>query len=50
MAIRQKLKLGDVLVQAAAITSDKLNQALAKQQAKKIPLGKALVELGFITE
>jgi type IV pilus assembly protein PilB len=50
MAIRQKLKLGDVLVQAGAITSDQLNQALAKQQAKKIPLGQALVELGFITE
>ncbi|MFT4579260.1 MAG: type IV pilus assembly protein PilB [Nitrospinales bacterium] len=50
MAIRQKLKLGDVLVQAGAITSDQLNQALAKQQAKKIPLGRALVELGFITE
>ncbi len=50
MAIRQKLKLGDVLVQAGAISSDQLNQALAKQQAKKIPLGRALVELGFVTE
>lgn len=50
MVIRQKLKLGDVLVQAGAITSDQLNQVLAKQQVKKIPLGRALVELGFITE
>lgn len=50
MAIRQKLKLGDVLVQAGAITEDQLNQALAKQKALKVPLGEALVDLGFITE
>lgn len=50
MAIRQKLKLGDVLVQAGAITADQLNQALAKQKALKVPLGEALVDLGFITE
>jgi len=50
MAIRQKLKLGDVLVQAGAITAEQLDQALAKQKGKNIPLGEALVELGFITE
>ncbi|MEK9629590.1 MAG: type II secretion system protein GspE, partial [Nitrospinota bacterium] len=50
MAIRQKLKLGDVLVQAGAITSEQLGQALAKQKESNIPLGQALVELGYITE
>ncbi len=50
MAIRQKLKLGDVLVQAGAITAEQLSQALAQQKQQNIPLGQALVELGFITE
>ena len=50
MAIRQKLKLGDVLVQAGAITAEQLSQALAQQKQKNIPLGQALVELDFITE
>ncbi len=50
MAIRQKLKLGDVLVQAGAITAEQLDQALSMQKEKDIPLGQALVELGFITE
>ena len=50
MAIRQKLKLGDVLVKAEAITEEQLHQALAEQKQKNIPLGAALVQLGFITE
>ncbi len=50
MAIRQKLKLGDVLVQAGAISAEQLGQALAIQKQKNIPLGKALVDSGFITE
>ncbi len=50
MAIRQKLKLGDVLVKAGAITEEQLIQALAEQKQKDVPLGKALVLLGFITE
>ncbi|MBC8287255.1 MAG: Flp pilus assembly complex ATPase component TadA, partial [Nitrospinae bacterium] len=50
MAIRQKLKLGDVLVQAGAITEEQLSQSLTEQKQNNIPLGKALVHLGFITE
>jgi type IV pilus assembly protein PilB len=50
MAIRQKIKLGDVLVNAGAITAEQLQQALGEQKQKNIPLGKALVKLGFITE
>ena len=40
MAIRQKLKLGDVLVQAGAITEEQLSQSLAEQKQNNIPLGK----------
>ena len=50
MAIRQKIKLGDVLVKAGTITEDQLQQALVEQKQKNIPLGKALVQLGFLTE
>lgn len=50
MAIRQKLKLGDVLVQAGAITEEQLIHSLKEQKQNDVPLGKALVQLGFITE
>ena len=50
MAIRQKLKLGDVLVQAGAITEEQLIQSLNEQKQNNVPLGKALVEMGFISE
>lgn len=50
IAIRQKIKLGDVLVNAGTITEEQLQQALAEQKQKDIPLGKALVQLGFLTE
>jgi type IV pilus assembly protein PilB len=50
MAIRQKIKLGDVLVNAGTITEEQLQHALIEQKEKNIPLGKALVQLGFITE
>ncbi len=50
MAIRQKLKLGDVLVQAGAITEQQLIQSLAEQKQNNVPLGKALVQMGFISE
>lgn len=50
MAIRQKLKLGDVLVQAGAITEEQLIHSLKEQKQNDVPLGKSLVQLGFITE
>ncbi len=50
MAIRQKLKLGDVLVSAGAITEEQLIKALTEQKQHNMPLGTALVHLGFITE
>ena len=50
MAIRQKLKLGDVLVQAGAITEEQLIQSLNEQKQNNVPLGKALVQMGFCLE
>ncbi len=50
MAIREKAKLGDVLIRAGAITPEQLNEALAIQKQKKKPLGKLLIELDYLTE
>lgn len=50
MAIRQKLKLGDVLVQAGAITDEQLIQSLNEQKQNNVSLGKALVQMGFCLE
>ena len=50
MAIRQKLRLGDVLVKAGTITEEQLQRALVEQKQKNMPLGKALVQLGILTE
>ncbi len=50
MPSRQKLKLGDVLVNAGTITEEQLQQALAEQKQNNTPLGKALVQLGFLAE
>ncbi len=50
MTIRQKLKLGDVLINAGTITEEQLQKALAEQKQNNTPLGKALVRLGFLTE
>ncbi len=50
MAIRQKARLGDVLVQAGAITQGQLDQALLLHRQKGIQIGQALLELKFVTE
>ena len=50
MAIRHKLKLGDVLVQAGAITEEQIIQSLNEQKQNNVPLGKALVQMGFCLE
>lgn len=50
MAIREKLRLGDVLVQAGAITDEQLKEALDDQKRSKLPLGKILVNRHLISE
>lgn len=50
MAIREKLKLGDVLLKAGVIKEEHLKNALEFQKAQGIQLGSALIQLKFITE
>lgn len=46
---RKKIRIGDVLVAAGAITEEQLQEGLAKQKETGRKLGKALVDLGFIS-
>ncbi|MBI4390029.1 MAG: Flp pilus assembly complex ATPase component TadA [Nitrospinae bacterium] len=50
MAIREKLKLGDVLLKAGIISEDQLRKALEYQKSHNVQLGNALIQLQFITE
>src|SRR4051812_34048641 len=43
-------KLGDILIQQAAIDEEKLIAALADQRAFGGKLGRTLVDLGYVTE
>ena len=46
---RKKIRIGDVLVAAGAITEEQLREGLAKQKETGRKLGNALVDLGFIS-
>lgn len=46
---RKKIRIGDVLVAAGAITEEQLQEGLAKQKKTGRKLGNALVDLGFIS-
>ena len=50
MAIREKLKLGDVLIKAGAITEKQLMEALAEQKKTGVQLGKILLQKHYLTE
>ncbi len=50
MALREKMRLGDVLGKAGALTSDQLMQALQGQKKTGKPRGKVLVTRKLITE
>ncbi|MCA1799206.1 MAG: GspE/PulE family protein [Xanthomonadaceae bacterium] len=47
---RQKVRLGDLLVQHKVIAEQQLQQALAEQKKSGRKLGKVLIELGLIDE
>ncbi len=47
---RKKLRLGELLVQQGLITQDQLRIALTEQSVQRIPIGRLLVRLGFVTE
>ena len=46
---RKRIRIGDVLVAAGAITEEQLQEGLAKQKETGRKLGNALVDLGFIS-
>ncbi|HBX36401.1 MAG TPA: MSHA biogenesis protein MshE [Pseudohongiella sp.] len=50
MAVRQKIRIGDLLVQNAVITEEQLQQALSKQKTTGLRLGRTLINLGFVQE
>ena len=47
---RKKIRMGDLLVAAGAITEEELQEALALQKEKGQRLGKTLMEEGFISK
>ena len=47
---RKKIRIGDLLVQAGAITEEQLSEALEKQRGTGKKLGEFLVEQGTITD
>lgn len=47
---RKKIRVGDLLVEAGAITQDQLDQALAKQKEDGGRLGTVLQAMGFISK
>ena len=46
---RKKIRVGDLLVEAGAITEDELQQALAKQKEEGGMLGNIIMDMGFIS-
>lgn len=46
---RKKIRIGDLLVEAGAITEDELQQALAKQKEEGGMLGNIIMDMGFIS-
>ena len=50
MAIRKKIRIGDLLVSEGIITEEQLMQALKAQKTTGGKLGHTLIELGYITE
>lgn len=46
----QRVRLGDLLVQASLVTPEKIEQALARQKETGRRLGQTLVELGYVSE
>jgi general secretion pathway protein E/type IV pilus assembly protein PilB len=47
---RKQVRLGELLVQEGLITHDQLRIALIEQERNRIPIGRQLVLLGFVTE
>ena len=50
MEARRKSRLGEQLTGLGLITPDQLRIALKEQRETKLPIGRQLVQLGFVTE
>ena len=50
MSIKRRIRLGEVLVQHGAITEEQLQSALAEQRRSGRKLGRALADLGLMSE
>lgn len=50
MALKQKIRIGDLLVKNGVITEAQLQQALTRQKASGQRLGKMLISLGYVGE
>lgn len=50
MSEKKPKRIGDVLVEKGVLSQDQLRIALLEQKRGGIPLGKALISLGFVTE
>src|SRR5690625_4587392 len=48
--MRQRVRLGDLLVQNGVISSEQLATALATQKRKGLKLGRTLIELGYLSD
>ena len=46
---RKKIRIGDLLVEAGAITQEELEQALAKQKEEGGRIGNVIMDMGFIS-
>jgi putative toxin-antitoxin system antitoxin component (TIGR02293 family) len=46
----ERRRLGEILVEAGAITAEQLAHALAEQPSLKLPLGQTLLRLGYTTD
>lgn len=49
-AVRQKRRLGEILVAGGAVTAEQLAHALAEQPNRQLPLGQTLLALGYTTD
>ncbi|MGH8750119.1 MAG: GspE/PulE family protein [Burkholderiales bacterium] len=47
---RKKMRLGEMLIQQGLVTFDQLRIGLTEQKHSKIPIGRQLVKLGFVSE
>jgi len=50
VAARQKIRLGDLLVEHGVISAEQLDEALSSQKKLGLKLGRTLIHLGAITE